>query len=50
MTPTDAYISEINTLPGFTATSMYPKQAELAGIGFGELISRLVELGMERER
>jgi D-alanine-D-alanine ligase len=50
VTPTDAYISEINTLPGFTATSMYPKQAELAGIDFGELISRLVELGMERER
>ena len=50
VTPADAYISEINTLPGFTATSMYPKQAELAGVGFGELISRLVELGMERER
>jgi D-alanine-D-alanine ligase len=40
------YISEMNTLPGFTATSMYPRQAELAGIGFGALIARLVELGL----
>ncbi len=47
---TDAFISEINTLPGFTATSMYPKQAELAGIGLDELITRLIELGLERER
>jgi D-alanine-D-alanine ligase len=46
----EIYISEMNTLPGFTATSMYPKQAELAGIGFGELIGRLVDLAMERER
>jgi D-alanine-D-alanine ligase len=46
----DAYISEMNTLPGFTATSMYPKQAELAGIGFTSLISRLVDLALERER
>jgi D-alanine-D-alanine ligase len=45
-----AYISEMNTLPGFTATSMYPKQAELAGIGFAELIARLIELARERER
>ena len=29
VTPDEAYISEMNTLPGFTATSMYPKQAEL---------------------
>jgi len=46
----DAFLSEMNTLPGFTATSMYPKQAELAGIPFTELITRLVELAMERER
>jgi D-alanine-D-alanine ligase len=42
------YISEMNTIPGFTATSMFPKQAELAGIGFRELVARLVELGLER--
>jgi D-alanine-D-alanine ligase len=40
----------MNTLPGFTATSMYPKQAELAGIGFRELIARLVDLALEDDR
>jgi D-alanine-D-alanine ligase len=44
------YISEMNTIPGFTATSMFPKQAERAGIGFGELIDRLIELGLDRTR
>jgi D-alanine-D-alanine ligase len=44
------YISEMNTIPGFTATSMFPKQADLAGIGFGELIDRLIELGLDRAR
>jgi D-alanine-D-alanine ligase len=42
------FISEMNTIPGFTTTSMFPKQAELAGIGFGELVARLVELAVER--
>jgi D-alanine-D-alanine ligase len=42
----DVYISEMNTLPGFTTTSMFPKQAELAGIGFRELIARLIDLGL----
>jgi D-alanine-D-alanine ligase len=46
----EALISEMNTLPGFTATSMYPKQAELAGIPFTELIARLIELALERDR
>jgi D-alanine-D-alanine ligase len=41
------YLSEMNTLPGFTATSMYPKQAELAGLAFPELIARLIDLGLE---
>jgi len=45
-----AYISELNTLPGFTATSMYPKQAEQAGIPFDELIARLIQLALERDR
>ncbi len=48
---TDAtYVSEMNTLPGFTTTSMFPKQAELAGCPFPELISRLIELGLEADR
>jgi D-alanine-D-alanine ligase len=48
--PGTAYVSEMNTIPGFTATSMFPKQAELAGIGFGELVGRIIELGLERAR
>jgi D-alanine-D-alanine ligase len=44
------YLSEMNTLPGFTATSMYPKQAELAGLAFPELISRLIDLGLASAR
>ena len=50
VTPDETYLSEMNTLPGFTATSMYPKQAELAGLSFAELIARLIELAMERDR
>lgn len=46
--PNEVYVSEMNTIPGFTATSMFPKQAELAGIGFGELVERIIELGLER--
>jgi hypothetical protein len=36
----------MNTIPGFTTTSMFPKQAELAGIGFGELVQRIIDLGL----
>ncbi len=50
VTQTETYISEMNTLPGFTATSMYPKQAELAGYRFDELVGRLIDLALERER
>lgn len=49
LVPRDAvYVSEMNTIPGFTTTSMFPKQAELAGIGFGALVERIIELGIER--
>jgi D-alanine-D-alanine ligase len=50
VTAEEAFISEMNTLPGFTATSMYPKQAELAGLRFDQLIARLIELALERDR
>ena len=50
VTPDETFLSEMNTLPGFTATSMYPKQAELAGLPFDELIARLIELALERDR
>jgi D-alanine-D-alanine ligase len=46
----EVYVSEINTIPGFTDTSMYPKQAELAGIPFPELIARLIDLGLASAR
>jgi D-alanine-D-alanine ligase len=42
-------INEINTMPGFTKNSMYPKMWEAGGIGYTELISRLIELAMERK-
>jgi D-alanine-D-alanine ligase len=43
-------INEINTMPGFTATSMYPKLWEASGIKFAELCDRLVKLGLAQIR
>ncbi|WNC16866.1 D-alanine--D-alanine ligase [Brevibacillus brevis] len=42
------YINEVNTMPGFTPFSMYPMLFQEAGISYGELIDRLVQLGIER--
>lgn len=42
------YINEINTIPGFTPISMYPKLWEATGIPYGDLIDRLIELAVER--
>ena len=42
-----AYISEINTMPGFTETSMYPRLWEASGIAYSQLIDRLLELALE---
>ena len=44
------YINEINTIPGFTSISMYPKMWEAAGVPFAELLDRLIDLAMERHR
>ncbi|MXW47783.1 MAG: D-alanine--D-alanine ligase, partial [Gammaproteobacteria bacterium] len=44
----DIYISEINTMPGFTPISMYPKLWEASGIAYAELLDRLIELALER--
>jgi D-alanine-D-alanine ligase len=41
-------IIEINTLPGFTPISMFPRLWELAGVTYGDLIARIVELGLAR--
>jgi D-alanine-D-alanine ligase len=44
------YINEINTIPGFTSISMYPKMWEHSGISFSALIDQLIELALERDR
>ena len=44
------YINEINTIPGFTSISMYPKMWEHSGVGFSELIDRLIELALDRHK
>ncbi len=41
-------LNEINTIPGFTAISQYPKMWEVSGLPFPELIDRLIELALER--
>jgi D-alanine-D-alanine ligase len=43
-------VNEINTIPGFTAISMYPKLWALSGVSATELVSRLIDLALERER
>jgi D-alanine-D-alanine ligase len=42
------YVNEINTLPGFTSISMYPRLWAASGVAYPELIDRLIALGMER--
>jgi D-alanine-D-alanine ligase len=49
----EVIVNEINTIPGFTRISMYPKLWEASGIGYTELISRLIDLaiaGYEKEK
>ena len=43
-------VNEINTIPGFTSISMYPKLWEVSGLPFGRLVEKLIELGFERHR
>ncbi len=42
------YVNEVNTIPGFTAVSMYPKMWEASGLSPSALITRLIELAIER--
>lgn len=44
------YVNEINTIPGFTSISMYPKLWEASGLSYRELLTGLVELALERHR
>ncbi|HYZ86192.1 MAG TPA: D-alanine--D-alanine ligase family protein [Bryobacteraceae bacterium] len=42
------YVNEVNTIPGFTSISMYPKMWEYAGLPYSQLLDRLIELAIER--
>lgn len=42
------FLNEVNTLPGFTPISMYPKLWEASGLGYAELLARLIDLAVER--
>lgn len=44
------YINELNTIPGFTQISMYPKLWEASGITYSELLDRLIELAVEKHK
>jgi D-alanine-D-alanine ligase len=44
----ELYVNEVNTIPGFTAISMYPKMWEASGVSAKELVSRLLDLAIER--
>ena len=43
------FVNEVNTMPGFTQISMYPKLWEASGLSYKELITRLIELALERQ-
>jgi D-alanine-D-alanine ligase len=45
----EVFINEINTLPGFTATSMYPQLWAATGVPFPQLVDQLIELAQERQ-
>lgn len=46
----ELFLNEINTIPGFTNISMYPKLWDISGLSYPELVDRLVELALERKR
>ena len=48
--PAELYLNEVNTLPGFTSISMYPKLWAASGLSYSHLIDRLIDLAMERHR
>ena len=45
----EIYLNELNTIPGFTSISMYPKLWEASGLSFTGLVDRLIELALERK-
>jgi D-alanine-D-alanine ligase len=44
----EVLVNELNTIPGFTATSVYAKLFEASGVPYPELVDRLVQLALER--
>jgi D-alanine-D-alanine ligase len=44
------YLNEINTIPGFTQISMYPKLWEATGVSYAQLLDELIQLAIERHR
>lgn len=46
----EIFVNEVNTIPGFTSISMYPKLWEASGISYPELIERLIQLAFERHK
>ena len=44
------YLNEVNTIPGFTSISMFPKLCEASGLPYKELISTLFDLAIERHK
>jgi D-alanine-D-alanine ligase len=46
--PGEVFINELNTIPGFTPISMYPKMWEATGLSYPQLIDELVRLALER--
>ncbi|MDA8140833.1 MAG: D-alanine--D-alanine ligase [Desulfobacteraceae bacterium] len=46
----EIFVLETNTIPGMTATSLFPQAAQAAGISFGQLLDRLIELGIQAHR
>lgn len=45
----EIFLNEINTIPGFTKISMYPKLWEASGLPYSALVDRLIELALERK-
>jgi D-alanine-D-alanine ligase len=44
------YLNEVNTIPGFTSISMYPKLWEATGVGYSQLLDKLIDLALQRHR
>ena len=45
----ELFLNELNTIPGFTKISMYPKLWEASGMPYAELVDRLIELALQRK-